>query len=45
LESYKRDWERDYYQGRAPSGEAASEHQTKLHLAPFRADARIEPDP
>jgi hypothetical protein len=38
LEGYKRDWERDYYQGRAPSGDAAPNHQTKLHLAPFRGE-------
>lgn len=36
LGRYKRDWERDYYKGRDPDGELAREHQTKLHLAPFR---------
>ena len=36
LEPYRLEWERDYYQGRAPSGVPSPEHQTKLHLAPFR---------
>jgi hypothetical protein len=30
-------WERDYFQGRLPSGEPAPEHQTKLKLRPFEA--------
>ncbi len=36
LERYKRDWERDYYQGRTSSGRPAPEHQTTLRLEPFR---------
>jgi hypothetical protein len=28
-------WERDYFQGRLPTGGAAPEHQTKLKLRPF----------
>jgi uncharacterized protein DUF6065 len=35
LESYKTDWERQYYKGLAPSGTRAPEHQIKVNLAEF----------
>jgi hypothetical protein len=31
-------WERDYFQGRLPSGGRAPEHQTKLKLKPFKTE-------
>jgi hypothetical protein len=34
-QSYRKAWEGSYYRGRTPSGEAAPEHVTKVHLAPF----------
>lgn len=43
-EAYSDDWsswERDYFQGRLPSGGRAPEHQTKLKLKPFE----LEPPP
>jgi uncharacterized protein DUF6065 len=43
LEAYKKDWEGDYYRGRAPSGRPAQTHQTRLKLQEFRSEISSEP--
>jgi hypothetical protein len=37
LARYRRDWERDYFHGKSASGARSPEHQTRLHLRPFRS--------
>ncbi len=35
----KQSWEKHYFQGAAPDGSAATEHQTRLHLQQFSKHA------